>query len=71
MKLAAKQLEVEGAIPEKLRKAIEQVANGPSPLAPGMSTFNQYVHNQYTHPKPTELHAAWNELQPFMEKLWP
>lgn len=70
MKLAAKQLETERAIPANLRKAIEQVADGPSPLAPGMSTFNQYVHNQYTHPKPSELHAAWNELQPFMEKLW-
>jgi hypothetical protein len=71
LKMVAAQLKSEGAIPENLRKAVEQIANGPSPLAPGMSTFNQYVHNQYTHPKPSELYAAWNELQPFMEKVWP
>jgi hypothetical protein len=49
----------------------QEVANGPTPIAPGMSTFNQYVHNPYTHPKAPEMFAAWDELQPLMEKLWP
>lgn len=71
LKAVAKQLAAEGAIPAKLRKAVDQVANGPSPLAPGVSTFNQYIHNPYTHPKASELFAAWDELQPFMEEVWP
>jgi hypothetical protein len=71
LKLVATTLESEGAVSEKLRKAVEQVANGPSPLAPGVSTFHQYVHNQYTFPKPRELYLAWDELQPFMEQVWP
>jgi hypothetical protein len=71
LKLVAQALETNNQIPTQLRKAIEQVADGPSPLAPGVSTFNQYVHNKYTYPKPSELYAAWNELQPLMEKLWP
>ena len=71
LKLVAGDLKSGGKIPEKLRKAVEQVANGPSPIAPGLSTFNQYVHNQYTYPKPADLFAAWDELQPLMEAIWP
>lgn len=71
LKAAAKKLKVDGAISEQLRRAVEHIADGPSPIAPGVSTLNQYVHNRYTHPKPPELFAAWDELQPLMEKLWP
>jgi hypothetical protein len=71
LKAVATKLRAEGSISAQLKKAIEQVANGPTPIAPGMSTFNQYVHNPYTHPKAPELFAAWDELQPLMEKLWP
>lgn len=70
LKAVAAQLQSEGAIDVQLRKAMDQVANGPSALAPGVSTFNQYVHNKYTHPKPSELFAAWDEVQPLMEQVW-
>jgi hypothetical protein len=71
LKAVAGKLRTQGAISQQLRKAIEQLADGPSPIAPGVSTFNQYVHNQYMHPRAPELFAAWDQLQPMMEKLWP
>jgi hypothetical protein len=50
---------------------MEKVADGQSVLAASVPTFHLYVHNQYVFPKPSELYAAWDEMSPFMEKLWP
>lgn len=71
LKTAAQDLKKTRKIAAKLCTAVEGIANGPSFLAPGVPTFNQYVHNQFVFPKPFELYAAWDELTPFMEKLWP
>lgn len=71
LKAAAGHFRKSGAIPAKLKKAVDTVADGHSILAPGMATFNQYVHNQFVFPKPSELYAAWDELAPLMEKVWP
>lgn len=71
LKVVAKFYKDGGDISEKLKRAIDTVADGGSILAPGLPTFNQYVHNQYVYPKPSELYAAWDELAPFMEKIWP
>jgi hypothetical protein len=71
LKAAAKYLKKEGAISNSMLRAINAVADGQSLLAPGIPTFNQYVHNKYTFPKPAEQYAAWDELAPFFEKLWP
>jgi hypothetical protein len=71
LKEVAAHLHNRGAIPEKLLRAIEKVANNRDVISASTVTFNQYVHNEYVHPKPSELRTAWDELQPFMEKLWP
>jgi hypothetical protein len=71
LKVATKHLKDQGAIPAALQRALDSLADGQSVLAPGLPTFNQYVHNKYSFPKPSELYAAWDELAPFMEKLWP
>lgn len=71
LKTAAQHFAKSGIIPAKLQKAVDAIADGHSVFAPGVPTFNQYVHNQYVFPKPSELYAAWDELSPFMEKLWP
>lgn len=71
MKVAAKHLKGTGAISNSLQRAINAVADGQSLLAPGVPTFNQYVHNKYTFPKPAELYAAWDELTPFLKQIWP
>lgn len=40
-------------------------------LATSIKSLNQYVHNQYTLPIPSELRTAWDNLQPFFLKIWP
>lgn len=59
-----------GVIPKGLHTAVEQVANSQHGLAAGVVTLNQYVHNGYSFPKPSELRTSWDELQPFMEAIW-
>lgn len=71
MKTVAKHLNATAAISNSLQKAVNAVADGQSVLAPGLSNFNQYVHNKYTFPKTSELYAAWDELTPFFAKIWP
>ncbi len=58
LKAVAKKLYAEKSMSKDLKKAIEQIADGPSLVAPGISTFHQYVHNPHTHPKAPELFAA-------------
>jgi len=71
LRLVAQHLRTAGKIPEQLKKAVDRIA-GTKHTIIGASTvtFNQYVHNAYVYPKPTELFAAWDELQPFLEKVW-
>ncbi len=71
MKATARHLKENGSISNSLKRAVNAMADGQSVLSPGLPNFNQYVHNKYTFPKPSELYLAWDELTPFMEKLWP
>ena len=34
-------------------------------------TLHAYVHNKHFAPKPSELKITWDNMQPFMEALWP
>lgn len=58
------------AIAKQLHTVVEQVASTTHGLAAGLSTLNQYVHNSYSFPKPSELRLSWDELQPFLEAIW-
>lgn len=58
------------AIPAQLNKTVDQIANSTHGLAAGLTTLNQYVHNSYSFPKPSELRLSWDELQPFLEAIW-
>jgi hypothetical protein len=71
IKAVAKHLKGNGSMSNKLLRAVNAVADSQSVLAPGLVTFNQYVHNKYTFPKPSELYAGWDELMPFLEQIWP
>jgi hypothetical protein len=71
MKAVGKHLKKNGDISNTLLKAVNSMADSQSVLAPGLTTFNQYVHNKYTFPKPSELYASWDELAPFLQKIWP
>jgi hypothetical protein len=70
LKVVAQHLAGNGKISAQLKVAMERVADGARWLAASTPTFNLFVHNQYVFPKPSELRMAWDELQPFMEKLW-
>lgn len=70
MKVVNADLHKQGDISKSLFDAIEKVANSQHGLAAGVRTFNQYVHNKYSYPKPSELRTSWDELQPFLEAIW-
>lgn len=70
LKIAASGLKNAGQIEEQLEKAVIKVADGTGPFGTSTTTFNQYVHNRYVYPKPPELRAAWDELEPFMRQVW-
>ncbi|HET6386468.1 MAG TPA: hypothetical protein VFJ58_24000 [Armatimonadota bacterium] len=71
MKEVAEDLLAKAKISRQLRDAIQKIADNESVIAASTTTFNRYVHNRFVHPKPTELGTAWDELQPFMEAMWP
>lgn len=69
MKEVALHLETAGEIDLQLKKAVVKIADAQHTLAASIMAFHQYVHNQYVHPKPSELRTSWNELQPFLEAV--
>jgi hypothetical protein len=72
MKTVAGDLRDNHKMPAALYDAVEKVADGGrNLLAASVPTFNLYVHNQYVFPKPDDIRDAWDELQPFLEHLWP
>lgn len=72
MKDLAEHMVSTGEITVQIRRAVYKAADaGAGPLSASARTFNQYVHNRHVHPSPADLRAAWDELQPFLEKVWP
>lgn len=69
LKELASDMKMRGEIDEDLYKAVVRIADGKGVMATSTMTFNQYVHNRYVHPIPSELRTQWDELQPFMEKV--
>lgn len=71
MKTVASEMKKLGIVDGALLQAVEKMADDRKfVLSASTPTFNLYVHNQYVHPKPTDLLRSWDELQPFLEKLW-
>ena len=72
IRAVAAELRKNDQISVQLKRAIDGVANSrTNALAAGIFTWHQYVHNQYVHPKATELRQTWDEIQPFVQALWP
>ncbi|MCD0452574.1 hypothetical protein LO762_25815 [Actinocorallia sp. API 0066] len=70
MKKLAEFLRAAGHIDMQLERAIIKIADGVGMFSASTTTFNQYVHNGYVFPHPSELRLAWDELEPFMLALW-
>lgn len=71
LKLVAQDLRAKNKISLLLQETVESISDKSKVLAISAVTFNQYVHNPYSHPQASDLRSAWDELQPFMEALWP
>lgn len=71
LKLVAAHLRKAGRIDDSYQKAVNKIADTQAVIAASTATFNQYVHNRYVYPKPSELRTAWDELQPLLQALWP
>ncbi len=71
LKLVSDQLLKLGQIEPELKDAVHSIADNKHTISASTQNFNQYVHNKFVYPKSHELITAWDELQPFMEKLWP
>jgi len=69
LKSCADALQTRGKVNAQLKKAVYKIADSQHVIAASTTAFNQYVHNQYVFPKPSELRTAWDELQPFLEAL--
>jgi hypothetical protein len=50
---------------------IRKAVGGQTLLAASVKTFHSYVHSRYFSPVASELRTAWDDLQPFMENIWP
>lgn len=70
IKAVVDDLEKKGEVTTQLKKAVYKIADSQHTIAASVVAFHQYVHNQYVHPKPSELRTSWNELQPFLEAIW-
>lgn len=70
MQEVGKDLESKGKLNEQQLKAVRRAAQSDTFLVATISTFNQYVHNPYFTPAPSDLNAAWDNLFPFVEAMW-
>jgi hypothetical protein len=69
LKELAGDMKAKAEIDSDLHKAVIRIADTRGIMAANTQTFNQFLHNRYVHPVPSELRTAWDELQPFMEKV--
>ncbi len=66
----ADHLNNQGKLNDQQVKPITRSTEKNSFLSGTVITIHQYVHNPYFSPAPSDLRAAWDSFQPFIEALW-
>jgi len=51
-------------------KPVYRASKRDSYLGPSLTTMHQFVHNPYMFPRPSDLRADWNSLQPWFSAIW-
>ena len=65
----AQHMESNNIMSKKDLLAVRKAASDPNSLF-STSTLNAYVHNANFYPSSSELKTSWDNLEPFVEKLW-
>lgn len=68
---AADALEADGKLTHGQTKAAKKVATDAHIVAGTVTTLHQYVHNKEFSASPSDLRASWDNIQPFLEAVWP
>jgi hypothetical protein len=66
---AVKHMVAAGAPAKELTGVSRALTDRHNPLHP--DTLNSYVHNGFYSPTERDLTVAWDNAQPFFERLWP
>ncbi len=69
LQVAAQHMEDNGIMSKKDLLAVRKAASDSTSLFSTM-TLNAYVHSANLYPSSTELKTSWDNLEPFVEKLW-
>ncbi len=65
----AEHLEKEGHLNKAQTKPVKTAISNPNSIL-SINTFNAYVHNKFFTPIPNDLKTTWDNIEPFMVKLW-
>ena len=69
LRAVIKHLEDNGIMTKKDLTSANKAANDPHSMFSTVQ-LNAYVHNQNFYPSASELKTSWDNLEPFIEKLW-
>ena len=60
-----------GRLSEQQARPVRRAAQRDSFLSPSITVMNDWVHNQYASPEADVLRTYWDNLQPFIQSIWP
>jgi hypothetical protein len=69
LQLVAQHMEHNAVMGRRELLAVRKAATDPNSLF-STTTLNAYVHNSNFYPSAHDLKASWDNLEPFIEKLW-